>query len=467
MYRAQRRDSGELVALKMLASTSLTDFVQLADRARAFVGLRHGSLMEQRETFVGCALTPAPGQIGAGDFDVPYSVATWVDGVPLTEAVETASVGDKLGWIVDLAEGLAFLHSTAGPGAPNGIVHRDVKPSNIRIASDGRAVLLDFGVARPVDASDMTQGIGTYLWRAPEVLAGNSMPGTPSDVWGVGAVAHWVFVGEALSLDGSNAARERIECSRDIAGLADAPAVAAHLARLVRSSPADRPEDLHAWALQLRRLGARRRSLTRARRSAIVAGVLAVLLLAGFGIVRVVEEFSGPPGVTVPPRSSTTAAVGVIVPTGGELVCRGRANADIVSDPPLSNDVRDVRFRMDGETGEVRCESPEGKVLTAKLTALSVSFAQINCASLLGSGVVGVGDATVAWSNDVTGRAAARVTFEAGQAQLHLDIATPGGQLSGDAPLLVYSGESTCDDGGIDQVNVRMDQLTLRSPAAR
>jgi serine/threonine-protein kinase len=56
-----------------------------------------------------------------------------------------------------------------------GIIHRDLKPSNIMVANDGRVKLMDFGIARPVDASLMTVDgaiMGTVQYLAPEQIEG-------------------------------------------------------------------------------------------------------------------------------------------------------------------------------------------------------------------------------------------------------------------------------------------------------
>ncbi len=73
-------------------------------------------------------------------------------------------------WVAQIARGAGFLHDFRSDEAPFGIVHRDIKPSNVRITSEDMAVLIDFGIARPND-EDLTEGAGTYLWRAPECSA--------------------------------------------------------------------------------------------------------------------------------------------------------------------------------------------------------------------------------------------------------------------------------------------------------
>lgn len=78
-----------------------------------------------------------------------------------------------------------------------GITHRDVKPGNILVSTDGRVKLADFGISRKVDESQLTRTglmVGSPSYIAPEVARGKEA-GQPADIWGLGATLHCAVEG--------------------------------------------------------------------------------------------------------------------------------------------------------------------------------------------------------------------------------------------------------------------------------
>ena len=122
----------------------------------------------------------------------PYLVMELVDGPSLADllAVDPIDPARALDVIAQAADGLAAAHKA-------GVVHRDVKPGNILISSEGKVKVTDFGIAHAVGQVPVTQPglvMGTTQYMAPERIAGN--PGTAaSDLYALGIVLHECLTG--------------------------------------------------------------------------------------------------------------------------------------------------------------------------------------------------------------------------------------------------------------------------------
>ncbi|MFI2356708.1 protein kinase [Streptomyces anulatus] len=122
----------------------------------------------------------------------PWLVTAYIPGPTLHEVVAEGGPLDatavlRLG--AGLVEGLAAIHKC-------GLVHRDLKPGNVIIADDGPRVI-DFGIARAVDASSLTATgtvIGTYSFMSPEQIRADRA-GAASDVFSLGSVLAFAATG--------------------------------------------------------------------------------------------------------------------------------------------------------------------------------------------------------------------------------------------------------------------------------
>lgn len=123
-----------------------------------------------------------------GDADGHLFIAMeFVQGVDLEKLLELAeplSLQARLDIVIDVLTGLTFAHK-------RGIVHRDIKPANIRVTEDGRAKIMDFGVAHLASSSMTSTGsiLGTPSYMAPEqITEGKTSPAT--DIFAVGGVLY-------------------------------------------------------------------------------------------------------------------------------------------------------------------------------------------------------------------------------------------------------------------------------------
>lgn len=134
--------------------------------------------------------------------DSLYLVTEWAEGVTLSDAVKSdgplpASEVIEIG--IQIACGLEYAHNA-------GIIHRDVKPSNVVMDDDGHVKILDLGIARfnlAMDEScsqiEMTQShhlIGTAGFLAPEQARSPKQAGVPSDIYSLGCTLFYLLSGQ-------------------------------------------------------------------------------------------------------------------------------------------------------------------------------------------------------------------------------------------------------------------------------
>jgi predicted Ser/Thr protein kinase len=174
VYRAHDRELGRRVAIKMMKDAAPTE--RFRREARAAAGIAHPNVVAVHDA----------GESGGR----PWLVMELVEGRPMS-ALMREEQGKLVRILERAARGVAAAHA-------QGIVHRDVKPSNILVGSGDQPKVADFGLAHWADGSaGLTKtgsAIGTPLYMAPEqVLAGAIT--TRTDVYALGAILYEILMG--------------------------------------------------------------------------------------------------------------------------------------------------------------------------------------------------------------------------------------------------------------------------------
>ncbi|WP_433221015.1 serine/threonine-protein kinase [Microtetraspora malaysiensis] len=185
VWRARHRDSGEIVAVKLLRDGLAGDenlvlrFVQERNVMRT---LRHPNIVTVRDFVIeGERLALVMDLVQGGDLRA------------LLRERGTLPPADAARLVAEVADALAAAHA-------QGVVHRDIKPGNVLIdAATGQSRLTDFGVARIVHGPGLTQTtsvIGTPAYLAPEVADG-SAPTPAVDVYAIGLILYELLAGRS------------------------------------------------------------------------------------------------------------------------------------------------------------------------------------------------------------------------------------------------------------------------------
>ncbi|MGB1561857.1 MAG: protein kinase domain-containing protein [Sinimarinibacterium flocculans] len=183
VYAAERvhRDFSQRAALKLLHRFDSPEARQRFAEERRILGrLEHPGIAHLLD--------------GGEHAGVPYAVMEFVEGTPLTTHARPLPLRSRIELFLQVCAAVSHAHRHL-------VVHRDLKPGNILVTADGRVKLLDFGIAKPLDAA--TTGDVTQVIRAsPDYCAPEQLRGEPvsaaTDVYALGVILHELLTGRRL-----------------------------------------------------------------------------------------------------------------------------------------------------------------------------------------------------------------------------------------------------------------------------
>jgi serine/threonine-protein kinase len=304
VYRARHGQLGVERAVKVIRAANAKARNRLEREARALAAIQDPHVVRIHE-------------IGHSGGSLWFSMDL-LEGEPLDAVLE----GDRLDRAralqiaCDMCRGVATLHRA-------GIVHRDLKPANVFLTADGRALILDLGLALRADDGDerLTKSgamIGTVLYMAPEQLrAERSRCGPPTDVFALGLILYELLTGEpARDVDPSAgmAVFTVVLQSHGVRPAARCPELPAKLDDLVRRAthqdPAGRPASAVELLDELERVRAAPGPSRRARLQRLAAVALTALTMLVVGAALALHEARAhrtPPSPLAPsPTASAT-----------------------------------------------------------------------------------------------------------------------------------------------------------------
>lgn len=187
VYKAYQPDLDRYVAIKVLHPhlTGDPDFAARFRReARAIAALEH------------------PNIVRVYDFDTAeglgFLVMEYLEGENLKQRLYRLGCEGKRMDLAQVTEIVSVLTDALDYAHRQGLVHRDVKPSNVLLTASGRPVLTDFGIARMVDITTITESggtLGTPAYMSPE--QGRGEPGDArSDIYALGAMLYQMCTGQ-------------------------------------------------------------------------------------------------------------------------------------------------------------------------------------------------------------------------------------------------------------------------------
>jgi serine/threonine protein kinase/dipeptidyl aminopeptidase/acylaminoacyl peptidase len=239
VYRARDTRLNRRVAIKVLPQVLANDRDRLRrfeQEARAIAALNHPNILALYD-------------IGLQD-GTPYVVSELLEGSTLRQqlAKGALSIRKAIEFAVQVARGLSAAHA-------EGVVHRDLKPENIFVTKDGRAKILDFGLAKSLSqsgalgnttiSSETEPGIvlGAAGYMSPEQVRGESVSHL-SDIFSFGVVLYEMLSGRRAFKRNTNVETMNAILNEDLPELSSLqPKIPPALSRIVRHCLEKNPEE--------------------------------------------------------------------------------------------------------------------------------------------------------------------------------------------------------------------------------
>lgn len=131
------------------------------------------------------------GTFKENEFEYFYTVMDFVDGQQLSNFVGTIDEARCIEIVESVLATLAAVHA-------QGVIHRDLKPANIMVGKSGQPIILDFGLAKLIDYSSITQTgerVGTYYYMSPEQVTDSKNIDERSDYFAIGVMFYELLTG--------------------------------------------------------------------------------------------------------------------------------------------------------------------------------------------------------------------------------------------------------------------------------
>jgi len=186
VYLAEREDGGftQRAALKLIRAEFMSDEARMrfVRERKILAGLQHPHIAQLHDG-------------GVADDGTPYFTLEYIEGQPINKYCDACAldIRRRVAIVLQVCAAVAYAHR-------NLIVHRDLKPSNILVTADGEVKLLDFGIAKLLDA-DTGEGKTATLARmmTPEYAAPEQVLGEPittaTDVYAIGVLLYELLCG--------------------------------------------------------------------------------------------------------------------------------------------------------------------------------------------------------------------------------------------------------------------------------